>query len=89
VPAPAADKIGPTGAIIGINASEQMLHIAGERVAEHRWDNVELLPLPSRPPSSQAAMVAVSVSAWRPYGHPPRRLHPTCRPLSTTDLINT
>jgi SAM-dependent methyltransferase len=40
------DKVGPGGAIVGIDASEQMLHVAGERITEHRWDNVELLAAP-------------------------------------------
>ena len=40
------NKIGPTGAIIGIDASEQMLHVAGERVATHHWDNVRLIAAP-------------------------------------------
>ena len=40
------NKIGPAGAIIGIDASEQMLHVAGERVTAHRWDNVQLIAAP-------------------------------------------
>ena len=40
------NKVGPTGAIIGIDASEQMLQVAGERVAAHRWDNVQLIVAP-------------------------------------------
>jgi ubiquinone/menaquinone biosynthesis C-methylase UbiE len=40
------DKVGPGGAVIGIDASEQMLQVAGERVAEHRWDNVQLVAAP-------------------------------------------
>jgi trans-aconitate methyltransferase len=40
------NKVGPTGAIIGIDASDQMLHVARERVTEHRWDNVRLINAP-------------------------------------------
>jgi len=40
------DKVGPTGAIIGIDASEQMLQVAADRVAEHGWDNVRLIASP-------------------------------------------
>ncbi len=40
------DKVGPTGAIIGIDASDQMLHVAADRVAEHGWDNVDLIAAP-------------------------------------------
>ena len=48
-------KVGPTGAIIGIDASEQMLRVAADRIAEHGWDNVALIAAPvatapSRPP---------------------------------------
>ena len=41
-------KVGPTGAIIGIDASEQMLQVAADRVAEHGWDNVRLIASPGR-----------------------------------------
>ena len=40
------NKIGPAGAIIGIDASDQMLHLADERIAAHRWDNVQLITAP-------------------------------------------
>ena len=36
-------KVGPTGAIVGIDASEQMLDVAAARVAEQGWDNVRLI----------------------------------------------
>ena len=39
-------KVGPTGTIVGIDASEQMLEVAGDRVAEHGWDNVHLIAAP-------------------------------------------
>ncbi|MEK6441582.1 class I SAM-dependent methyltransferase [Pseudonocardia sp. T1-2H] len=39
-------KTGTTGAIVGIDASEQMLAVAADRVAEHGWDNVRLLAAP-------------------------------------------
>jgi SAM-dependent methyltransferase len=39
-------KVGPTGTIIGIDASEQMLQVAADRVAEHGWDNVRLIASP-------------------------------------------
>ena len=39
-------KVGPTGAIVGIDASEQMLEVAATRVAEHGWDNVRLVAAP-------------------------------------------
>jgi hypothetical protein len=31
---------------VGIDESEQMLEVAGDRVAEHGWDNVRLLAAP-------------------------------------------
>jgi SAM-dependent methyltransferase len=39
-------KVGASGTIVGIDESEQMLQVAGERVAEHGWDNVRLLAAP-------------------------------------------
>jgi ubiquinone/menaquinone biosynthesis C-methylase UbiE len=36
-------KLGPTGTIIGIDASAQMLDVAAARVTEHGWDNVGLI----------------------------------------------
>ncbi len=33
------DKIGPTGAIIGVDASQDMLQVAADRCREHNWDN--------------------------------------------------
>jgi SAM-dependent methyltransferase len=36
-------KVGASGTIVGIDESEQMLEVAGDRVAEHGWDNVRLL----------------------------------------------
>ena len=40
------DKIGATGTIIGVDASVDMLDVAGERIAEHRWNNVRLVAAP-------------------------------------------
>lgn len=40
------DKIGPTGTIVGIDESEQMLRVAADRVAEHGWNNVRLTAAP-------------------------------------------
>lgn len=39
-------KVGASGTIVGIDESEQMLEVAGQRVAEHGWDNVRLLAAP-------------------------------------------
>jgi SAM-dependent methyltransferase len=39
-------KVGPLGTIIGIDASKQMLEVAGARVTKHGWDNVQLLATP-------------------------------------------
>jgi demethylmenaquinone methyltransferase/2-methoxy-6-polyprenyl-1,4-benzoquinol methylase len=39
-------KVGRTGAIIGIDASEQMLQLAADRIAAHGWDNVHLIAAP-------------------------------------------
>ena len=41
------DKVGPTGRIVGIDASEQMLQVAADRVAAHGWDNVRLVAAPA------------------------------------------
>ena len=40
------DKVGPTGALVGIDASEQMLQVAADRVATRGWDTVRLLEAP-------------------------------------------
>jgi len=39
-------QVGPTGTIIGIDESEQMLAVAAHRVTEHGWDNVRLIATP-------------------------------------------
>ena len=39
-------KVGPTGTIVGIDTSAQMLEVAGARVTEHDWDNVHLVAAP-------------------------------------------
>jgi ubiquinone/menaquinone biosynthesis C-methylase UbiE len=39
-------KVGPSGTIIGIDASAQMLEVADARVTEHGWENVQLLVAP-------------------------------------------
>jgi SAM-dependent methyltransferase len=41
------DKEGPTGRIVGIDASEQMLQVAADRVTAHGWDNVRLVATPA------------------------------------------
>lgn len=40
------EKVGPTGTIIGIDASEQMLTVAADRVTENGWRNVQLIAAP-------------------------------------------
>jgi SAM-dependent methyltransferase len=40
------DKVGPNGTIVGIDASEQMLQVAADRVTTRGWDNVRLLGAP-------------------------------------------
>ncbi|NMH99169.1 methyltransferase domain-containing protein [Pseudonocardia sp. K10HN5] len=37
------ERIGPSGMIIGVDASRDMLEVAAERVAAHGWDNVVLV----------------------------------------------
>jgi ubiquinone/menaquinone biosynthesis C-methylase UbiE len=39
-------KVGRTGTIIGIDASQQMLQVAADRIAEHGWHNVRLIAAP-------------------------------------------
>jgi len=39
-------KIGPTGRIIGIDASHDMLSLAARRVTENDWHNVDLIAAP-------------------------------------------
>ena len=41
------DKVGPTGRIVGIDASEDMLQVAADRVTTHGWDNVRLVAAPA------------------------------------------
>jgi trans-aconitate methyltransferase len=36
-------KLGPTGAIVGIDASEQMLDLAAQRCSTNNWNNVRLI----------------------------------------------
>lgn len=36
-------KVGPTGTIIGIDASDQMLTVAADRVTENGWTNIQLI----------------------------------------------
>jgi demethylmenaquinone methyltransferase/2-methoxy-6-polyprenyl-1,4-benzoquinol methylase len=53
-------KVGPTGAILGIDASEHMLDVAAGRIAEHGWDNVRLIAAPvAHAPIDTAADAAV------------------------------
>ena len=40
------EKVGPTGTIIGIDASEQMLKVAANRVTQNGWSNVQLITAP-------------------------------------------
>jgi SAM-dependent methyltransferase len=62
-------KVGSSGTIVGIDASEQMLEVAGTRVTEHGWDNVHLLAR-SRRRQSTAPQVPPCSRRWRPL--PPR-----------------
>jgi len=39
-------KIGPTGRIIGIDASQEMLTLAADRVRDNDWRNVDLIAAP-------------------------------------------
>ncbi len=53
-------KVGASGMIVGIDESEQMLQVAGERVAVHGWDNVRLIAAPvARAPIEATADAAV------------------------------
>jgi ubiquinone/menaquinone biosynthesis C-methylase UbiE len=54
-PAAAATKVGPSGTIIGIDASAQMLEVAHARVTEHGWNNVHLLAAPGAQAQNRAA----------------------------------
>lgn len=40
------DKIGPSGTIVGIDESQEMLDVAARRVDTHGWSNVHLLASP-------------------------------------------
>lgn len=37
------EKVGPSGRIVGIDASSEMISLAHRRVAEEGWDNVDLV----------------------------------------------
>ncbi len=39
-------KIGPTGTIVGIDESDEMLQLAAKRVAAHRFHNIHLVAAP-------------------------------------------
>ncbi len=53
------EKVGPTGSIVGIDASVQMLTLAMQRVAEWGWSNVRLIAAPI----AQARIDAVADAA--------------------------
>jgi SAM-dependent methyltransferase len=40
------EKVGSTGTVVGIDRSEEMLTLAGDRVRRHGWSNVRLIPAP-------------------------------------------
>jgi ubiquinone/menaquinone biosynthesis C-methylase UbiE len=40
--APLLDKIGPTGRVIGIDAAQEMVTVARDRIERHGWHNVEV-----------------------------------------------
>ena len=79
---PLIDRIGPTGSLVGVDASPQMLARAGARVQRQGWRNVRLvlanagtgraLPPPDHPWCDQpvdAVLVSYALSvipAWRP-----------------------
>ena len=52
------DKIGAAGTIVGIDASQDMLDVAGGRVAQHGWSNVRLVAAPI-----ESAVVPVTADA--------------------------
>src|SRR5690242_7708942 len=37
------EQVGPAGAVVGVDASPEMLELAAERASAHRWRNVELI----------------------------------------------
>jgi trans-aconitate methyltransferase len=37
------ERVGPAGAVVGVDASPEMLAVAARRVADHGWDNVTLV----------------------------------------------
>jgi len=39
-------RIGPTGRIVGIDASHEMLSLAAQRVTDNDWQNVDLIAAP-------------------------------------------
>jgi demethylmenaquinone methyltransferase/2-methoxy-6-polyprenyl-1,4-benzoquinol methylase len=41
------ERIGPSGRIVGLDLSPEMLAEAGKRVADHGWDNVTLVEAPA------------------------------------------
>jgi demethylmenaquinone methyltransferase/2-methoxy-6-polyprenyl-1,4-benzoquinol methylase len=52
-------KLGGSGTIIGIDESQEMLQVAGDRVAEHGWSNVRLIAAPV----AQAPIVDIADAA--------------------------
>jgi len=41
--APLEEAVGPTGALVGVDTSPQMLAVAGRRTSKHGWHNVTLV----------------------------------------------
>ncbi len=40
------DKVGPSGHVVGIDESAQMIELAADRASDHEWDNVTLVQAP-------------------------------------------
>ena len=73
-------KVGPTGAIVGIDASEQMLEVAAARIAEHGWDNVRLVAAPVADAPIDVVADAAVFCAVHDVMQSPRRTGQRVRP---------
>jgi len=56
-------KVGPSGTVVGVDASQDMLDLAGKRVADNGWTNVQLINSPIETAPIKAVLNGVAADA--------------------------